>query len=83
MKQTSHLQDAFSDCFAELRAARKVDPLLEETCLDFERLSADLELARNEPGRISAGLREDILTSIEGLKQEIFSRLSLPPESSM
>ncbi len=81
MKQSNHLKEAFPDCLAQLNTSRKSDPLLEEICCDLERLSVDLELARNETGRMSEGLRQDVIASINALKQEILNRLGSNSEA--
>lgn len=74
--RSNHLENAFPEHWAAISAARAADPLLEESCSDFERLSDDLRQARTVPGRMSEGLQKDTFETIKALKQEILDRLN-------
>jgi len=53
------------------------NPDIEEICADLARLAQDLETAENNIAFMSNSLKQDVLTTMEALAQEIRQKLNL------
>jgi hypothetical protein len=71
----SSIEIAFPNRHEAIARKRKSDKVLDEICSDFELLSGDLlKLTAQQSGDVVSNVGE-LLSSLEGLRQEIVERL--------
>lgn len=81
MQIAENIRRAFPNDWARIVALRKSHPSLEEMCADLERLSLDVSQAMSGQKQMSEALRNDYLSTITDLKQEILEWLSVHPSA--
>ena len=75
MANADTILEHFPELYSEIAEGRKSDPILDEICCDFEELTKIAGPPREAVGDYEDRLREEILATIQDLRNELRRRL--------